>query len=100
MSITSKSPVDVARRALCAASDSLPAYAHKYAPKKFTQPQLFACLVLKTFLKTDYRGVVILLEDLKDLRRVLTLRAVPHWTTLQKASTRLLSKRPANQVGF
>ncbi len=29
-------------------------YAHKYSPKKFTQPQLFACLVLKEFLRFDY----------------------------------------------
>ena len=32
-------------------------------PKKFTQPQLFACLVLKTFFQTDYRGVVVFLND-------------------------------------
>src|SRR4051794_21959779 len=98
MSFTSKSPVDVARSALCAAADSLPLYAHQYSPKKFTQHQLFACLVLKTFFKTDYRGVAILLEDLKDLRRVLTLAVVPHWTTLQKASKRLLTLARADRL--
>lgn len=51
MSFTSKSPVAVAREALYAAERSLPLYAHKYSPRKFTQPQLFACLVLKTFFK-------------------------------------------------
>jgi hypothetical protein len=25
----------------------LPDYSHRFSPKKFTQPQLFACLVLK-----------------------------------------------------
>ena len=64
MSYTSKSPIDVAREALRAAEQALRPYAHKYSPKKFTQPQLFACLVLKTFFKTDYRGIVIYLEDL------------------------------------
>jgi hypothetical protein len=44
-------------------------YAHKYSPKKFTQPQLFACLVLKVFFKTDYRGIEKYLLDLSDLRR-------------------------------
>ena len=42
---------------LAVATETLRPYAGKYSPKKFTQPQLFACLVLKTFLKTDYRGV-------------------------------------------
>jgi Transposase DDE domain len=98
MSFTSKSPVEVARNALCAAAGSLPLYAHQYSPKKFTQHQLFALLVLKTFFKTDYRGGVILLDDLKDLRGVLTLRAVPHWTTLQKASRRLLTLARADRL--
>jgi hypothetical protein len=29
----------------------LPLYAHKFSPKKFTQPQLFACLVFKEFMR-------------------------------------------------
>ena len=73
-----------------AANDCLPLYAHRYAPKKFTQPQLFACLVLKEFEKKDYRGVRQLLLDCADLRQVIGLRHVPHYTTLQKASVRLL----------
>ncbi|HEV3447133.1 MAG TPA: hypothetical protein VG099_21010 [Gemmataceae bacterium] len=32
-------------------------YAHRFSPHTYTQPQLFACLVLKVFLKTDYRGL-------------------------------------------
>jgi len=78
---------------LATAQAHLRCFAHKYSPKKYTQPQLFACLVLKTFFITDYRGIVILLEDLPDLTRLLGLRVVPHWTTLQKASVRLL-RRP------
>ena len=34
----------------------LPLYAHKYAPKKFTQPQRFACLVLKEFEKKAHHA--------------------------------------------
>jgi hypothetical protein len=98
MSFTSKSPVSVAREALYAAERSLPLYAHKYSPRKFTQPQLFACLVLKTFFKTDYRGITIYLEDLPDLTRTLGLSAVPHYTTLQKASRRLLTLPAANRL--
>jgi hypothetical protein len=98
MSYTSKSPVTVAREALYAAERSLPLYAHKYSPRKFTQPQLFACLVLKTFFKTDYRGITIYLEDLPDLTRTLGLSHVPHYTTLHKASRRLLTLPAANRL--
>jgi hypothetical protein len=91
MRYTSKSPVDVARVALRVATTALPRYAHRFSPKKFTQPQLFACLALKAFFKADYRRVAIYLEDLPDLARLLGLRVVPHWSTLQKASKRLLT---------
>jgi hypothetical protein len=77
---------------------ALPLYAHKYSPKKFTQPQLFACLVLKTFFKTDYRGVECILRDYDALRWLLGLKSVPHFTTLQKASRRLLKAALARRL--
>src|SRR5438445_496164 len=77
MSTLTKSPLRVAREALAIACQRLRLYAHKFSPKKFTQPQLFACLVLKTFLKTDYRGLVAHLADHSDLRAVLGLEFVP-----------------------
>src|SRR6516164_8608013 len=98
MSKLTKSPLRVAREALTVAQTRLRAYAHKFSPKKFTQPQLFACLVLKTFLKTDYRGVTAHLDDHAELRRTLTLPAVPHFTTLQKASRRLLRLPQARRL--
>jgi hypothetical protein len=85
-----KSPLDVACEALAVARQRLRPYTHKFSPKKFTQHQLFACLVLKTFLKTDYRGLAAHLTDHSDLRAVLGLATVPHFTTPQKASRRLL----------
>ena len=98
MSKLSKSPLRVARQALATGQAALPLYAHRFSPKKFTQPQLFACLVLKVFSKTDYRGVAVLLADLPDLRRVLGLRCAPHWTTLQKAAGRLLVRRRVRRL--
>lgn len=95
---TSKSPKAVARAALVAAERVLPFYTHPNSPKKFTQHQLFACLVLKNFLKTDYRGVVAHLADHPELRDVLRLNSVPHFTTLQKASQHLLAAEPVRRV--
>ena len=81
-----------------AAQRVLPFYTHPNSPKKFTQHQLFACLVLKNFLKTDYRGVVAHLRDNPALRDVLGLKDVPHFTTLQKASRHLLAAVPVRRV--
>jgi hypothetical protein len=88
--LTSKSPRTVAMVALTAGKEAFSDYSHKFSPKTFTQPQLFACLVLKEFEKKDYRGVRQLLLDWPELCQVIGLKKVPHYTTLQKASRRLL----------
>lgn len=90
MSTLTKSPLRVAREALTIATKVLRPYAHKFSPKLYTQPQLFVCLVLKTFYKTDYRGIATQLQEYTELRRTVGLRCVPHFTTLHKASKRLL----------
>ena len=95
---TSKSPKQTARVAYAAAKQILPAYSHKFSPKKFTQPQLVTCLVLKEFFTTDYRGITAILEDSSDLRKVLELTAVPHFTTLQKAARNLLTKKKMQKL--
>ena len=94
MSTTSKSPRRVLLVAYATAKEALPKYAHRFSPKKFTQHQLFACLVLKEFLKTDYRGIVGVLADCPELCAAIELEHVPHYTTLQKAADRLLKKTP------
>src|SRR5919199_5673667 len=87
-----KSPRAVAREALRLAQEALPAYSPKYSRKDYTQHQLFALLALKTFFKTDYRGLVQLLKDFAELRQDLGLDEVPHYSTLCYAARRLLKK--------
>ena len=53
MSTTSKSPKAVLAAVLAVAAEAIPPYAHRFSPKSYTQHQIFACLVLKAFLKTD-----------------------------------------------
>ncbi|HEY7154076.1 MAG TPA: hypothetical protein VH575_08990, partial [Gemmataceae bacterium] len=77
-----KSPRAVAREALRLARDTLPAYSSKYSRKDYTQHQLFALLTLKTFFKTDYRGLAQMLDDFAELRQHLGLAATPHYSTL------------------
>ena len=87
-----KSPRAVAREALRLAQDSLPAYTSARSRKDFTAHQLFAVLALKTFFKTDYRGVTQFLADFAELRGDLGLATVPHYSTLSHAEQRLLKK--------
>jgi hypothetical protein len=92
-----KSPRAVAREALRLAEGVLPAYTSARSRKDFTAHQLFAILALKTFFKTDYRGIAQLLTDLGDLRKDLGLEKVPHYSTLCYAASRLLKKgRPSS----
>jgi hypothetical protein len=88
----SKSPRAVAQEAFRLAKEALEAYSSTRSRKDFTQHQLFAVLALKTFFKTDYRGVVQLLTDFAELREELGLTKVPHYSTLCYAAGRLLKK--------
>jgi len=72
---------------------TLPAYASRFSRRDFTQPQLFAILVLRQFHKTDYRGIVAILADNPTLCSDLELTKVPHFTTLQKTERKLLKDR-------
>ena len=95
---TSKSPRRVLVFAYVTARFALRPYSHPCSPKKFTQQQLFACLVLKEFLRLDYRKLAALLKDTPELCRAIDLDVVPHFTTFQKAARRLLSARPARRL--
>jgi hypothetical protein len=87
-----KSPRAVVREALHLAQNVLPPYSATRSRKDYTQHQLFAILALKTFLKTDYRGVVAFLADFSELQRDLGLTKVPHYSTLSYAEQRILKK--------
>ena len=54
--------------------------------------------MLKEFLRLDYRGFVEHLADHPDLARLIDLKAVPHFTTFQKAAARLLKAAPARAM--
>jgi hypothetical protein len=92
MRAMTKSPVALAREALRVGQAGLEPYSSHFSRKDYTQPQLFAILVLRLFFKTDYRGIVEILQDLSDLRAVLGLKKVPHYSTLCYAEERLLKK--------
>jgi len=90
---TSVSPLAVLREAWQVAQATMQPYSHRNSPKKFTQHQLFSVLVLKEFHNTTYRGVWGILKDSREHREAIEMRRTPHWTTIQKAASRLLTSR-------
>lgn len=92
MSRTSKSPSVVARAAYEAGRKALPRYAHKFSRRDFTCAQLFAVMVLRKFFKRDYRGTIAYLAEWQELRDILEFdEKIPHFTTPQKASKKILT---------
>jgi len=87
-----KSPRPVLKEALRVARDAMEPYSSKFSRRDYTQHQHFALLALKTFLKTDYRGLMEFLKDFSELRQDLGMETVPHYSTLCKALQRLLKK--------
>ncbi len=87
----SKSAVRVAREALAAGRAALPEYGSRFSRRDYTQAQLFALLVLRQFLKADYRGVVALATEWRELREALGLAGAPHHSTLARAAPRLMA---------
>jgi hypothetical protein len=53
MRTMTQSALQVARKALNAGEAVLPAYGGRFSRRDYTQPQLFALLVLRQFLRTD-----------------------------------------------
>jgi hypothetical protein len=54
-------------------------YAHKKSPQKFTQPQLFACLILKAHLGCTYRRC----EEFLILMPEIDRPALAYWKQLE-----------------
>jgi hypothetical protein len=84
--------------ALAVGKDALPDYSHRCSPKVFTQPQLFACLTLMVFLRTDYRGIEAHLRDFTAIGEWLGLSRVPDHSTLHKAAQRFFGAAVGDQL--
>jgi hypothetical protein len=87
---TCKSPRKVLNAAYALATACLKERRSKFSRKDFTDPQLFACLVLREHQKKSYRGLVALLADCPEWRADVGLKKVPDHNTLCRAFHRLL----------
>lgn len=98
MSNTTKSLKEVLQTAKEVSTAVLPPYCHEYSPKKYTQPQLFCCLIVKAFLSLDYRGTSAFIKDFSEVRELIGLNCAPHYATLQRACQRLLQEAPVLKI--
>ncbi len=76
--------VKVARIIYAHTQAVFPRYSHRFSPKKFTLPQLGACVLLAFYFKMSYRDFEELLLMSQELRAVLELSAVPDYSTLNR----------------
>lgn len=69
----------------------LPEYSSKFSRKDYTLRQHVVLLCLKIKLKQRYREFCEILELMPEIKDLMGLSKVPHWTTLDKAFLRLQS---------
>jgi hypothetical protein len=80
--------VRIVKLALRLARRHMADYSHEKSPKKFTQPQLFACLILKAHMGCTYRKTEELLRLMPAVREAIGLMEVPRFTTLREFAQR------------
>ena len=68
-----------------------PLYSSRFSNHTYTQPQHLALLSLMKRLHTTYRRIVQLVELIPEIRTMLGLETVPHFTTPQKFFQRVRS---------
>ncbi len=96
---TCKSPRKVLREAYELALPLLPAYASAFSRHDgFTEPQLFACLVLREHQKKSYRGVEALLADSPGWLAEIGADHAPDHNTLWRAFGRLVKRGLMNKM--
>ena len=77
----------------------LPTYASRFSRRDgFTEPQLFACLVLREHQKKSYRGIEALLADSRLWLADIGLARAPDHNTLCRAFRRLVRRGLMNRM--
>ena len=74
------------------AKKSLKKYSCEKSKHTYTQHQIMALLCLMKRLKVDYRLFTSIIQLVPEIRLILGLKCVPHYTTLQKFFKRIKSQ--------
>jgi hypothetical protein len=73
-------------------TSGIPLYSSEYSRRDYTQHQLLAILLLKTYIKAGYRDILDKIEAMDAIRSQMKLTRIPHHTTLYRFFTRFDSK--------
>lgn len=84
--------VQVARQAHKLTKKHFPTYTHKHSPKKFTQPQLAACVLLTFYMNMSYRDMEEWLLATDQVCQTLELSEVPDHSTLSRMYKKMKMK--------
>lgn len=90
---TSRSPLELFRRAYALGRKVWPGYDSRFSRHDFTRPQLFACLALRESLRLSYRKVEAFLIDVPDWLAEVQMARAPDHNTLWRAFGTLFKKR-------
>ena len=90
---TSRSPLELFRRAYALGRRLWPDYDSPFSRHDFTRPHLFACLALRESLRLSYRKTEAFLMDVPDWLAQIGMAGVPDHNTLWRAFGSLLKKR-------
>jgi len=85
---------ELARTCYRVAQSLFPDHAHRFSPKKFTQPQLWGMLLFRRCAGLSYRDLVGRIRQSAQLRAVFQLRRPPNFSTLSHAERRLNAMKP------
>jgi len=66
-------------------------YSHRFSRHTYTQQQLLMLVLFKEYLTATYRDIVDLVSLMPEVRDLLNLKTMSHFTTLQKFLTRTSS---------
>ena len=86
------SPLELFRRAFDLGRRVWPDYDSRFDNRGFTNPQLFACLVLRESLRLSYRKLEAFLADVPDWLAAARMTRVPDHNTLWRAFGSLIDR--------
>ena len=95
---TNRSVLQLMLRAYDLGQRIWPDYGSPFSRQDFTQPQLFACLVVREMLKLSYRRAEAFLLDVPDWLAKINLSQVPDHNTLWRSFGALLKKCRVEQA--
>lgn len=95
---TTRSPLELFRRAYALGRRLWFDYDSPFSRHDFTRPQLFACLVLRESLRLSYRKTEAFLIDVPDWLAEIGLTHAPDHNTLWRALGSLLSKHQVKRA--